>query len=51
MLELISPSIHFSQPLVEQVALTASLEVGLMNSFPPSPTRHRRESAQTEDII
>ena len=34
-------------PLVEQVALTASRELGLMKSLPPSPTRHSSWSAHS----
>ena len=36
-------------PLVEQVALTARRELGLMKSLPPSPTRHSSWSAHSGD--
>ena len=36
---------------MEQVAFTASLELGLINNFPPSPTRHKRLSAHSISMI
>ena len=38
-------------PLTLHSAFTASLEVGLMNSFPPSPTKQSRGSAHSISMM